>query len=104
MIDVLDYLRRLFVAIFVVPAAFAFWVLFATSTFSLPQLILLAKTIGENYITLSAPEQNLLVVQIVFGWLTLAFLCVLMSFTFNPPKFAYRLKRNKQHYETAIEE
>jgi len=49
MVDVLDYTRRLFAAVFLCPVAAAFWVLFAASGFSLTSFFTMCAGFGQAH-------------------------------------------------------
>jgi hypothetical protein len=102
MVDVLDYTSRLFSAVFLCPVAASSWVLFALSGFSLTGLFIKLGGYGQ-YIALMDPEEfGVFMFQFLGGWASLAFLFLLISFAFKPPKFNYVLKRRGQRQEVSI--
>ena len=102
MVDVLDYTRRLFAAVFLCPVAAAFWVLFAASGFSLTSFFTMCAGFGQA-ISLMAPDEfGIFMFQFIGGWGSLAFLFLLITFAFNPPKFNYVLKRQGQQQIVSV--
>lgn len=101
MIDVIDYLRRLFFAVLVYPAASVFGVLFTLSGFSPTESMLLVNGISDNFAA-AEMEQGKLVLEMMVSWGLLAVFFLLMSFSVEPPRFRYALKPNGRHYKVSI--
>jgi hypothetical protein len=101
-IDVLDYLRRLVAAVFLYPVAVAFWVLFGMAGFSPTKLFILCGKLGQSFAAMAPDDQGTLVLQFLGSWGILAFLFLLMTFAFEPPKFYYDLRRKGHHHEVGI--
>lgn len=102
MVDVLDYTRRLFAAVFLCPVAAAFWVLFAASGFSLTSFFTMCAGFGQTISVMSPDEFGVFMFQFIGGWASLAFLFLLITFAFNPPKFNYVLKRHGQQQRVSV--
>lgn len=102
MIDVFDYLRRMVSAVLLCPVAVAFWGLFVMSGFSLTNLLTLCGNIGQSLIAMSPEAYGVFLFQFLGGWASLAFLFLLMTFAFNPPKFNYDLKRKGEHHGVSV--
>lgn len=101
MIDVTDYLRRLFFAVLVYPAASVFGVLFTMSGFSPTEFMLLANGITDNFAAVEV-SQGKFVLEMMISWGLLAVFFLLMSFSFKPPRFRYMLKPNGRHFKVCI--
>lgn len=101
MIDVTDYLHRLFFAVLVYPAASVFGVLFTLSGFSPTEFILLVNGISDNFAAIEA-SQGKFVLEMMTSWGLLAVFFLLMSFSFEPPRFRYTLRPNGRHYKVSI--
>lgn len=102
MIDVFDYLRRLVNAVLLFPAAVAFWILFAMAGFSPTEFFILCGRLGQDFAAMSPDGQGTVVLQFLGGWGILAFLFLLLTFTFTPPKFHYDLKRKGGNIEVDV--
>lgn len=92
--DVTDYLWRMFVAIFLCPVAFSFWLALGFFGFDPGRLMLFIGLQGQHYVALGIEGQITFLLQVLFGWSALAFLFLLVSFVVNPPRFSYSLKKS----------
>ena len=91
--DVYDYLRRMFMAIFLCPVAVMFWLAFAFYGFSPGGFMQFLGALGRDYAVMDSDGQIAFLFQILFGWAVLAFAFLLLSFVTSPPRFAYILKK-----------
>lgn len=101
MIDVIDYLRRMFFAVLVYPAASVFVVLFTLSGFSPTEFMLLVNGISDNFAAAEV-SQGQFVLEMMISWGLLAAFFLLMSFSFEPPRFHYALKHKGHHFKVCI--
>lgn len=102
--DVYDYLRRMFMAIFLCPVAVAFWLSFIYSGLSPDRYIHLLGSLASIYSRMSSADQGTLLVQLLFGWAVLAFAFMLISFVTSPPRFGYVLKKKNGHAVVSLVE
>jgi hypothetical protein len=100
--DVIDYLRRLFYAVFLCPAAAAFWVSFGLSGFSVGDYLAFLGALSNHYAALDADGQGAFVFQAFAGWSVLAFVFLLLTFAVNPPRFRYELKEEGDHKVVSV--
>lgn len=98
--DVSDYLRRMFMAIFLCPVAASFWLVFGSFGFDPGRLMLFIGLQGQRYVALDSDGQTAFILQGLFGWSALAFVFLLVSFVVNPPRFSYAL--NKKSGKSAV--
>jgi len=91
--DIIDYLQRMFVAIFLCPVAGAFWLMFGSAGFSPDKFMQALVAMGQNYAAMGAESKTEFLFQLLFGWAALAFVFMLISFVSNPPRFGYILKK-----------
>lgn len=91
--DVYDYLRRMFMTVLLCPVAAAFWLAFGLSGFSPDRLMHFLGTLGQRYAAMDAVGQSSFLLQVLFGWVVLAFVFMLISFVVSPPRFRYILRK-----------
>jgi hypothetical protein len=86
--DVTDYLRRMFMAVFLCPVAVVFVLMFGVSGFSPGEFMHFLGSLGQLYASMDVDGQHALLSQGLFGWAVLAFVFVLVSYVVNPPNFS----------------
>lgn len=91
--DVSDYLRRMFAAIFLCPVALSFWLVLGNFGFSPDRFMQFLGSLGQSYAAMDADGQIAFLFQALFGWASLAFVFMLISFVVNPPRFRYTIKK-----------
>lgn len=91
--DVYDYLRRMFMAILLCPAAAAFWLAFGMSGFSPDRFMRFLGALAQRYAAMGADGRSAFLLQVLFGWAVLAFVFMLISFLVSPPRFGYALRK-----------
>lgn len=100
--DVYDYLRRMFMAIFLCPVAAAFWLAFIYSRLSPDRFLHLLGALGSNYSAMTVADQGTFLAQVFFGWGVLAFAFMLISYLTSPPHFHYVLRKRNGHAEVSV--
>lgn len=85
--DVFNYLRRMFMAIFLCPVAVLFALVFVVSGFSPVEFMHFFVALGQLYTSMDVDGQHALLSQGLFSWAVLAFVFVLVSYAVNPPNF-----------------
>lgn len=100
--DVYDYLRRLFFAVFLFPAAALFWIGFGLSGFNVGGYLSYLGALSRHYAALDPDGQGAFVFQAIAGWGVLAFVFLLLTFALNPPRFRYQLKEEGEHKVVSV--
>ena len=100
--DVYDYLRRMFMAIFLCPVSVVFWLAFGISGFSPGGFMAFLGSLAQRYAAMNADGQSTFMLQILFGWAVLAFMIMLISFLVSPPRFGYILKKKHGKPEVSV--
>lgn len=86
--DVSDYLRHMFMAVFLYPVAAVFVLAVVFSGFSPGEFMHFLSSLGQLYTAMDVDGQHTLFSQGLFSWAVLAFVFVLVSYAVNPPSFS----------------
>lgn len=100
--DIYDYLRRLFFAVILCPAAALFWVSFGLSGFSVGGYLSFLGALSRHYAALDPDGQGAFLFQSIAGWGVLAFVFLLLTFAVSPPHFRYELKDEGDHKAVSV--
>jgi len=98
--EVSDYLRHMFMAVFLYPVAAVFVLAVVFSGFNLGEFMQFLGSLGQLYASMDVDGQHTLLSQGLFSWAVLAFVFVLVSYAVNPPNF--RAEFNKADGNTVV--